>query len=302
MTDIEKKKFPIGTGLNPTPPDSRDFSFGAVFGAVPLADLPQGDFFVSVPLAIKDQGDSDKCSAYALTAVSEDQEEIELSPDYQFAKTKQIMGEWESWGADLRSACKSAVDFGSITQFLFEETTRDLDPSLPPDMDLAIWLRNWKNWPAVLDKTAEKHKKKSYFKIDGPYDIFDNFRSALWQNRAEERSILTGCVWRPSWVNAPKGVIPNDPEQGGFGHAFKIYGQKVIDGTLYLAAQLSNGTQIGDGGKFYFSRETVNREFTFGGYTFKDMPAETAKELSRLRLSQKWMWLARLLAYLAKLI
>src|SRR3990167_5751264 len=104
----------LGGGLLPTPKDKRDFSFGGIFGLPNLKDIPDTSWVVSEPLEIKDQGESDMCTAYALTAVSEDQEGVLLDPLYQFAKIKQIMGEYESWGADLRSACKSATQFGSL--------------------------------------------------------------------------------------------------------------------------------------------------------------------------------------------
>src|SRR3990167_3980865 len=106
MTD-NVKQF---SGLNPLLPDERDFSVGSIFGTFDLP--PDVDFTVSRPLRIKQQGDSDECAAYALCGVAEDTEGVELNPDYTFAKTKQLMGEFESWGADLRMAFKSAVKFG----------------------------------------------------------------------------------------------------------------------------------------------------------------------------------------------
>lgn len=270
----------IGGGLRETPEDPRDFSRTAVFGAIPREELPKVDFIVSEPLKVKDQFESDKCTGFALTAVSEDQEGIELSPFYQFAKTKQVMGEYESWGADLRSACKSAVKFGSI-----EQREEPEDSSGDPKN-----FSNWNIWPVYLEKLALKHKKQSYFKVDGGHDKFDNLRAALWQHRAEKRSIFTGCTWRKGWTYAQEGIIPKEESEPAFGHAFKIYGQKYRNGEPYLMAQLSNGEQIGDRGIFYFPREVVNRDFNFSAYMFMDMPKEEAKFYieNKIQVSSPW--------------
>ena len=265
----------IGGGLQALPKDDRDFSFGAIFGLPKLEELPD-EYSVAKPLKIKDQGYSDMCTAYALTAVSEDQELVELNPFYTFGKTKQIMGEWESWGADLRSACKSAVNYGFIPADGIIKVPDD------EDRDKAA---NWENWPQETDQEAARHKKRSYFGVTGQYDTFDNLRATLWQNRAEERSVIAGCVWRNEWTQAGGGIIPRSYGDRGFGHAFKVFGWKKIDEELYLIAQLSNGAEIGDGGIFYFPRDTVNKEFTFGLFTFKDMPREEAEYLHKKKLA-----------------
>lgn len=148
-----------------------------------------------------------------------------------------------------------------------------------------LFLANWENWPKELDEKAKLHKKQSYFAVDGPFDIFDNFRATLWQNREEKRSILTGALWKLEWTSAKKGVIPKNAKIDRYGHAFKIYGQKVINGELHLVAQLSNGKNIGDGGIFYFPRSVVNKEFSFGAYTFKDIDPDIIK-----RLNKKLSW------------
>lgn len=261
----------IGGGLKPLPKDDRDFSFGAIFGLPKLEELPD-EYTVSRQLFIKDQGETDMCTAYALCAVSEDQELVELNPFYTFGKIKQIMGEWESWGADLRSACKAAVDYG----FLAVEGKLKV-----PDGDDRDNAANWENWPEDSDQKAARHKKQAFFGVDGQYDTFDNIRATLWRNRDEERSVFAGCAWRREWTGANEGIIPIVYGENGFGHAFKVFGWRKINGEIYLHAQLSNGTHIGNGGLFLFPREVVNREFTYGLFTFRDMPREQAEYLHK---------------------
>jgi hypothetical protein len=268
---MDEDKIIIG-GLKELEKDIRDFSHSTVFGALKESELPTGTFYISTPLEIKNQTNSDFCTAYAACAVSEDQEMIELNPEYSMMKSKVISGDPEAWGQDLRTACKTAVTFGFLEQQYFPYKNN------PQDRDAYV---NSANWHEDLDGLAYEHRKTSFFSVDGPYDTFDNFRMTLWQNKEEQRSILTGAFWKPEWTSAPKGIIPKK-ELGriGMAHAFKIFGQTVIDDEIYLMAQLSNGVDIGDKGIFYFPREVVNREFIYGAFTFKDMPKEIAKYYS----------------------
>lgn len=255
-------------GLQPTPEDPRDFALGDVFGYA--EELPDGDFMVSEPLEIKDQRASDMCTGFSLTSVSEDQEGVLLDPNFTFSMLKKIQGDWRSWGGDLRSGCKVATKIGflekSESPFDFSRNGRN-------------FVANWNNWPAELIELAKKHKKESYFRVTGGFDTFDNLRAALWQNRDEHRSIYTGCLWKNAWNSAPDGVVPKTLYLGGIGHAFKLCGQKIINGEIHLVLQNSYGDDSGDKGFFYFPRNIVNRDFNFGAYMFKDMPKEEVKEI-----------------------
>lgn len=253
-------------GLQVTQKDERDFNLGGVFGYVDIKKVPVTDFVVAEPLIIKDQGDTDYCSSYALTAVSEDQEGVQLSPHFQFFATKQISGNPDAWGADLRSACKSAKDFGSIpsTEVKMSGVSRD-------------GILDSKSWPDVILQRAKLYRKGSYFKVDGPYDLFDNIRCALWKHKEKKNTILTGIKWRYDWINCKDGII-REANGEGFGHAFKIFGQKVIENEIFLMAQLSNGTGVGDKGIFYLSREIVNKEIEpYGAYMLDDISREEAE-------------------------
>lgn len=276
---------PPKNSLRPLPYDSRDFNLGAVFPQVKLEEVPMTDFEVVQPLGIKDQGDSDYCSAYAVTAVSEDQEGVELIPEYQFYKTKHLSGNLEEWGADLRDACKSAVRFGSMA------------------------LNGWKGhkgltrqqilqptqWPNFADSIALYHKKETYFAVNGKHDVFDNIRIALWQHRAGKSTIVTGALWRTEWLYASGGIIPKQYGDEGFGHAFKIYGQKVIKGEIYLKAQLSQGTGFGDNGIFYLPRKVVNAEIgRYGIYMFKDISRKDAEYYLENKVSLKSSFIKQL--------
>lgn len=260
------------SGLRTLKVDHRDIPLGGIFGHIDIKDVPNTDFIVAQPLKIKDQKDSDFCTAYTVTEVSEDQEGVELNPHFQYAAFCSLRGNFTEWGGDLRTACASAVKIGSLEESL-----------VPAFMREAIergdrnFVADWRNWPDECFQLAKNRAKGSYFSVDGPNDTFDNIRAAMWQFRAENRSIAVGSMWRSSWTEDADGIVKNAEDQGLFGHAFKIFGQKVINDELHLCAQLSNGP-VGDNGIYYFTREVVNTEFgPFGQFMFQDLPKETAQ-------------------------
>lgn len=261
-------------GLIPLKKDKRDISFGAFFKFPKLEELPR-EYLGSEPLEIKNQGSDDSCTGQASAAVSEDQEGVILSPYYTFAKGKMISGDIEGFGLDLRDICKAAVKYGFLEK-------QDDPGDLPRDGALI---------DPTLDEKAAIHRKGSYLSVGGNFDLFDAFRTVIWAMRDEKRSIITGCTWKNIWTYSSNGIIPKfDLDKGAFGHAFKIKGWKEINGEPYLIAQLSQGTGVGDEGLFYFPRSVVNKEFTYGAFTFSDMPAEEVK--------QSWNWRIKLIEFL----
>lgn len=255
-------------GLLPLPKDKRDFKLGQIWPQIPIEEVPNEDFEVAEPIKIEDQERTDFCTGFASSSVSEDQEEVDLCPLFAFAKIKQIRGEYQSWGANLRDACKAAIKFGFIKK---EDSPFTLEKP-------RNFLANWENWPEELDAKALIHRKWSFFAVDGYKDLFDGIRASMWQHRAEKRSIFTGCSWDPDWTRAKDGIIPKiRSDLKGTGHALKIYGQKIINGSIYLVAQLSNGKSIGNEGIFYFPRDVVKRDFFHGAYMFKDVNPEEIK-------------------------
>lgn len=261
-------------GLNPTPVDDRDFPLGGIqdyrFEDVPNTDWLVGTFNIKDQEHILDDG----CTGYALAAVSEDQEEVELDPGFAFMLGKKMQGNWKSWGGDLRSALKGQCEYGAI-----EVGENPLDFGGKP----RDFIANWNNWPLEeLKPKALKHKKQSYFKIEKlpGHDMFDSIRAALWHNRDLKRSSYTGVIWRPGWLYSK--VIPKAVGTGGVGHAIKLCnGQKFIDGVPYLILQQSYGEDAGENGFHYVSREVINRDFNYGFYMVIDMPKEEAKEILR---------------------
>jgi len=241
-----------------------DFSYSKVFGKI--MKLPEIDFITCEPIKIKDQGDSDMCAAYATCAVVEDHEGVELNPNWFFGQLKKKQGNWKSWGSDLLTVCKVATSVGFIEG--------NDNYGLEKRDDFA----QWKNWPYGLENKAVVHAQKSYFKPDGYGNTFDSFRASIFANLSDKSSIITGVIWRENWTSAENGIIPVGKSEEGYGHAIKIYGQKKINGKLYLICQSSNGNSLGDKGLYYFPEEVINRDFKFGAYLFVDLDPDYAKK------------------------
>lgn len=248
-----------------------DFSHAAYFGGIGSTYLPTQDFDVAQPLAIKDQYDSDLCTAFASAAIEEDTYGELIDPCFFFAKTKKREGRFDTFGADPVLACLTGVNDGFLPEkaapFNLETNSRDV-------------VANWNNYPSSLDPVAKLNHKKAFFKADGQADIFDSIREAMWLalSIGERRSVFVGAYWQGHWTHQPVGIIPVDNIYNKINpHAFKVYGQKTINGVLYLKAQLSNGTTIGDQGIFYFPREIVNK-FMYA-YLYRNAdPAEVKKD------------------------
>jgi len=274
----ETKKFKFS--LRPLQEDKRDFQYSKVFGSVKVPDI---DFVVAEPIKIEDQKDTDYCPAEATSSVAEDHEGVDLDPVFSFAAIKSIDKHPEDWGSDLRSAGKAGCKIGFLKK-------KDSPYTIDDPRETIVYLENW---PKELLKKAEIHKQQSFFRIDKKKDVFEAMRNALWQNRKSKNSIFTGVVWRAGWTEAEKGIIPIEETEEFGGHALKIYGQKIIDKKCFLTAQLSNGTDIGDNGIYYFPKEVINRDFTFGAFCFHDMPTDEAKQ-------KAWTWQIKLIEMIKK--
>lgn len=261
-----QKKF--GKGLLPLPHDSRDFHEHIVFGATAAAAIPSTDFFSGHPIEIKNQGSLDFCTAFAGSAVVEDEVDVELDPLYLYAMACKIMGRVSTSGMTLRDMCNAIIKAGTIEE--------NVAPYKSDGTHTPEFLADWANYDESLASLAWEFARISYFRVDtGPNDIFDNIRSSIWQHIDEHRSVLTGVAWRDSWTGAPDGVIPvdYDPTEPGDGHAIKIFGQMTVDPKEgpRLIVQNSWGTSVGDKGLFYFPRTLVDKEFTYGAFSFRDM-------------------------------
>lgn len=265
------------SGLKVAKKDIRDFSHKKFFGAAPL----HNNDFLFAPLEIKDQRQSDFCTAFAVTEIREDTEKVPLSPEFQFAQSKQIEGRYNTFGASQYDALKAAVK-GALEKKLaplsIDKNTRDE-------------CANWKNWPQNLFEASPIHRAQSYFAVDGWSDQFDSIRGVM---QTQSRPIFVGTFWQPEWTFAQGGKITESlGSDKSSPHAFVIRGQKTFDGKLYLIAQNSYGTDLGDHGFYYFPRSQVNK-FIFA-FAILDVDPDIVK-------AETWGLLERIVTWLKSLL
>lgn len=259
----------ISGGLKPTPPDERDFKpLGGIFDLPPLSELPTS-FGYEVP-EIRNQQDSDMCSAYSTCYASEIQEGNELEPSWSFAASKSLSGDPEAWGQDIRTALKAHKELGAVCR---EDAPYSLE-----NKDVSF-LRYLSNWPDLSSKSI-KNMKKSYIKVTGPYDAFDNIRAAMWRYRSERRAVVFGANYQ--WPINQYLINTYDPTSGS-GHMMCITGWDEQG----LIITNSLGLDLGKAGQNVFSREVINKSVSdFGAYMFIDMDPEDLQRMIDLGIHE----------------
>lgn len=277
----------IKQGLRPLPKDKLDFIYSQKFGAIPPPDFP---FMVGEPLNLEKQGPDDTCGAHMVCRARGLQEKTELSPAYQFMLIKELEGDPNSWGSDLRTIAKSALK-GSLETNESPFTIRD------KGRDFIVNPQNWEQTPMgirfELDMRAKKHKAQSYFFLNsrGYQDIFDACRSAMYQHRAYNRAIGAGLMWCPEWDN--KEIVK---EYGTpiVAHAILLAGQDIIEKQPYIVVQNSDNRLI------KFSREVINQGLKYGAVMWIDENADQMKKELWTRLQWIRYFLRRYIGEILK--
>lgn len=229
-------------------------------------------------IVILDQTDLDFCTAYCKCEIAYQEFGIRFDPLHFMAKIKQVRGEYQQPGANLRDAALASVRFGFLP-IQYAPYTHDTGGPNDKPRD---FLANWANYPAALDSMAARYKMGSFFTLDGTGDAFDNIRSAMQLHRSERRSVDFGLNWRPEWTASAKGLIVDSGyvASSGEGHDGDFIGQKTFPGESEprLVWQQTWGPLYGDGGLFYFPRSVVNKEFLsgYGSFTYTKLSSDAA--------------------------
>lgn len=247
-------------GLLPKTEDTRDLKLGVVYDLPKLEDLPK-KFSLGVKVKVKDQKNSDFCTAFASCTVSEIQEGVELSPEWIFAVGKMIEGgNPDTFGLELRTICKAHQKHGCIEKKDAPFSLENKDPK---------FLRRIENWDVRLFDKAIVHKKESYFDVKGPYDSFDDIRASMYKFKD---GVLLGVVW--SWDTSQTYI--NEISDKGDGHALAV--AVGWDGD-YLIVRNSWGQKAGKKGDHYIHRKVINHFVNmYGAYMFSDISPEKARE------------------------
>ena len=125
----------------------------------------------------------------------------------------------------------------------------------------SVLINGFKDFDGNIYHPFESYKGKWNLSFIG-ISFFDCLRKTMWE---EKKSLFCGCYWQ-DWSN-PICEWPKEP-LNLFPHAFKVFGQKTINGVIYLMIQDSRGENKGDKGIWYMPEETVNK-FKFA-YKFNE--------------------------------
>lgn len=269
---------PFIPGLKPTPDDGRDFHLGGPFGITELPALTElPETFLLKTLAVKDQGKTDFCTAFATDLLNEINEDagVELCPEWGFAASKALSGDPDEYGQDIRTALKRHVELGALPKTRSPYSLANKDEQ---------FLRHIENWPFELKAQATGQKEKSFMKITGPYDHFDNIRASIWKFRNEKRAVVMGINWK--WILSQYRLTNGDGS--GFGHAIASIGWDQ-DG---LILQNSAGLAAGVRGCHVMDRQSVNFFVeAYNAYMLIGLPKEDVKYMleNNIKLGDNWI-------------
>lgn len=248
------RSLPGQSGLLPLTPDPRDQRFTEVaFGAAPrpLPVFPKSLFRERKPA--KDQDGSLSCTQHAIAAAAEYQDGIELDPAWGWMKYCESVGTAIPNGASPRDAMRVAVKHGILPH-------KDSPFHFPHDDYQTIGNpKSWEQHPDLAEK-AEPFKKAAYVPIQRIGDTFDSIRAALFYGQQKGQTVLAFGTWRDNWDRV--AVLPEKQgELRGF-HAYVFIDFETFNGSEYLVLRNSYGSEWGDEGYQYMSRDVANREFS----------------------------------------
>jgi len=267
-------------GLKELPPDSHDFKLGAI---IPIKEFPKleklPDEFVLETSDLKDQLD-DQCTGNTTALLIGTNEGIPIEETWMFAKSKELSGDVDSWGQNLRTAFKVGTKFGALPKNKSPFTSEKGNE----------FLRRIENWPDGLDFYASPQKQKTFWAVSGPYDAFDNIRATIFylKNKLNQKQgVGMGLVWG----YPAEQYILSEIKESGEGHAITCKGwKKPIDET-YLVLQNSWGKEAGKNGEHLILREVVNHFASkYGVFVYLDMPREKAEYYleNNIKLGDNW--------------
>lgn len=265
-------------GLKPTARSRRDFSLTKVFGA-PSLDIPRqydvedekGD--INQPRVQEDMF----CLAYAISELGADEHGIPMDAHFQAAFMGLLAGAPILNGADMRVGIKSGRTFGflptSLCPFHNQDVTRE-------------HIADWNNWPWHLVDEAGKYKMPAFFKVDGPYDAFDNHRAQLYRHKPDN-GIALGIPWYESFNETGSNGIVKPGEGAYFWHAVTVKGYRYINNKEYVRVRSWSGRMFGKNSYGYFTREQFNKLLATAGsisFMYKDIPDNLILSLKERQL------------------
>lgn len=233
-------------------------SYSKKFGSTAPINLPAT--LGRVRMTMPDQQSSDFCTAYGEAVSSGYKWNIPMSAAWQTAMESKYYGYPILQGADAAGSMDAALVYDSLPAINCSFTLQNEDEN---------YIANPSNYDSSLQKLATPYFPGIPYKVDGQWDIFDNIRSALYQEWILDKAVVKVFgYWYQSWSD--QAVNPDN-----HGHVITPTDQPItlhrynfIDwitdesGIVYLVAALTQGNKFGDNGHLYMNRDCVNQVFS----------------------------------------
>lgn len=214
---------------------------------------------------------SSECVGYGIACAASYRYGVDMSGDYQEAKTFQIMGVKDTlMGADPRAGFLSGCIFGHLPQSVAPF-------SLPSQNEQ--YVTNFLNWDQSNDTTAEQHIDPDFVLVtpSDTLDQFDAIKSALIDGEASREVVNVWTAWYSEWNETQMGIVPTSYGASVNDHFYTIFDFCTIDNIEYLKALPAQGIGYGNAGVLYFPREVINKEVAM-----PNMGAGMVKDVSEL--------------------
>jgi hypothetical protein len=222
------------------------YSLSKTFGA-PLVIPPT---LGRIPKYIKDQGETNYCTAFARSAAGSYLYGREMSEEYLTAKEGEVIGAPIFMGADPASADTAVANYG----FLPKEQS-------PFSFEKDGWTvpAFWNSYPPALDGQAIVHCPGQPYNV---YPDYQSIKNALISGNGENAIVTVNGYWYGTWQNPIGGILPTPTGSPVSRHSWDVIDYKICsDGVERLVMQLSQGTSWGDGGILYADEECLNTAF-----------------------------------------
>lgn len=197
-----------------------------------------------------------ECTGYTQADNEADVLGYPCSPDFSYAAGLEAEGAIpNTGGCDFRASLQGVINRGILkaTDAPFTATTNG-----------ELYVANIANWSAVAVKALPNVESSYRWCTTGPFDVFDNIRSASW---IAKKGLSSATPFFPEWVGTFIAPIPNWNGQFSF-HNWSIKGsatryvvgsnkgQLIRNGETFLAVKTWQGYIQ------YFDRQTINQLFT----------------------------------------
>lgn len=234
-------------------------SYTRHFGATAPTDIGKTLGRLRIPLP--NQFYTDLCTAFGEAISSGFKYNLIMSPEWQAAMESRYVGAPIKDGADAGLSMDAAILNSSLPKICLPLTLTEY----PSNEDMVL---DWSHYDSALQTAARPFFPGIPYKVDGPYDVFDNIRSALHQAYQVDKSVVKVFGhWYQSFSDScmnlnNKGIVHKPSDAPITLHRYNFVDYDTVAGNEVLVAALSQGSNFGDNGYVYFDRETINFLFS----------------------------------------